>query len=97
MCKVEIKTSTNSLKKLMAIFTNCKSGEVKKIHFGARGMSDFTKHHDEARKQRYFNRHKRHEDWENPYTAGSLSRYILWNKPDRDESIEDYKRRFNFS
>ena len=28
----------------------------RKIYFGAAGMSDFTKHKDEARKQRYINR-----------------------------------------
>ena len=34
-----------------------KSG--KKIKFGAYNMSDFTHHKDEARKQRYINRHKK--------------------------------------
>jgi hypothetical protein len=28
-------------------------------------------------------------------SAGSLSRYILWNKKPLRESIADYKRRFN--
>ena len=31
----------------------------KKIYFGAAGYSDFTQHTDEARKQRYINRHKK--------------------------------------
>jgi DNA-binding PadR family transcriptional regulator len=31
----------------------------KKVYFGAAGMSDFTIHKDEARKQRYINRHKK--------------------------------------
>ena len=35
----------------------------RKIYFGAAGMSDFTKHKDEARKQRYINRHKKNENW----------------------------------
>ncbi len=30
----------------------------KKVYFGASGYSDFTIHKDEARKQRYINRHK---------------------------------------
>jgi hypothetical protein len=33
----------------------------KKVYFGAAGMSDFTKHKDEARKQRYIDRHKKNE------------------------------------
>ena len=35
----------------------------KKVYFGAAGMSDFTHHKDEARKQRYINRHKNNEIW----------------------------------
>jgi hypothetical protein len=35
----------------------------KKVYFGAAGMSDFTKHKDEARKQRYVYRHKNNEMW----------------------------------
>ncbi len=32
---------------------------IKKVYFGAAGMSDFTIHKDEARKQRYINRQKK--------------------------------------
>jgi hypothetical protein len=32
---------------------------IKKVYFGAADMSDFTIHKDEARKQRYINRHKK--------------------------------------
>ena len=35
----------------------------KHIYFGAAGMSDFTKHKDEDRKNRYIDRHKNNEDW----------------------------------
>jgi hypothetical protein len=31
------------------------------ISFGAKGMSDYTIHHDKARKERYINRHKANE------------------------------------
>jgi hypothetical protein len=99
MCQVDIKPSNRGEKKLMAVFTNCKSGEKKVTHFGAKGMSDFTMHHDEARKQRYITRHgggTGRENWKDPYSAGALSRYILWNKHTRKESIDDYKKRFGF-
>ena len=69
---------------------------MKTIHFGASGMSDFTKHKDPARKQRYIARHAKHENWNDPTSAGALSRYILWGKPSLRESIADYKRRFHF-
>ncbi len=35
----------------------------KKVYFGRAGASDFTHHKDEARKQRYINRHKNNEIW----------------------------------
>jgi len=43
------------------------------------------------------NRHRTRENWNNPMSAGSLSRWILWNKPTLKASISDYKRKFNFS
>ena len=96
MKKVVIKKSTNSAKKYMAIFY--KDGKkIKTTHFGAAGMSDYTKHKNKSRKQRYMNRHRTRENWNNPMTAGALSRWILWNKPTLKASISDYKRKFNFS
>ena len=67
----------------------------KSIHFGAKGMSDFTIHKDPERKQRYLQRHKgMGEDWSNPLTAGFYATNILWNKPTITESIRDTNRRF---
>jgi len=43
----------------MAIFKNEKGKVVKTTHFGAAGMSDYTKHKDPERKQRYLNRHRK--------------------------------------
>ena len=74
--KVVIKKSNKSGKKLMATFDGKKT-----IHFGAEGMSDFTKNKDPKRKERYLKRHKKRENWADPQTAGALSRWILWNKP----------------
>jgi hypothetical protein len=66
----------------------------KSIHFGAKGMSDFTIHKDPERKERYIDRHSKNEDWNNPLTAGFYSRWVLWNKPSLAESIRDTNRRF---
>lgn len=92
--RVEIKPSTNPKKKYMAIFYD---GDKKKktTHFGAKGMSDYTKHKDNDRKKLYLERHQKRENWNNYMSAGSLSRYILWNKPTLRASISDYKKRFN--
>ena len=33
------------------------------VHFGQRGASDYTLHHDDARRQAYIARHGSREDW----------------------------------
>jgi hypothetical protein len=92
--RVVIKKSTNEKKKYMATFYDG-TKKVKTTHFGAAGMSDYTKHKDPARKQRYINRHKTNENWDNYMSAGSLSRYILWGEPTLRSSIQKYKEKFN--
>jgi hypothetical protein len=91
---VVIKKSDKEGKKLMAIF-KLENGRTRTTHFGAEGMSDYTKNRDKDRKQRYLQRHRRNENWSNPLSAGALSRWILWNKTSKAASISDYKRRFN--
>ena len=63
------------------------------VSFGAAGMSDYTIHKDDERKQRYLDRHKKNENWSDPTTAGYLSRWILWAKPTIEESIKDLNKR----
>ena len=69
----------------------------KKVYFGQAGASDFTIHKDEARKQRYINRHKNNEVWSKSGidTAEFWSRWILWHLPTIKDSYNDVKRRFN--
>ena len=73
------------------------TNDNKKVYFGASGYSDFTIHKDEARKQRYINRHKTNEVWSKSGidTAGFWSRWILWHLPTIKESYQDIKKRFN--
>jgi hypothetical protein len=92
--RVVIKKSTNEKKKYMAVFYDGKK-KVKTTHFGAAGMSDYTKHKDPKRKKRYLTRHRKREKWDNYMSAGSLSRYILWGEPSLRESIKKYKNKFN--
>lgn len=92
--KVTIKKSTNLNKKYMAVFYDDSGKKKKTTHFGAAGMSDFTKHKDISRKELYLKRHKKNEKWNDYMTAGSLSRWVLWNKPTLKDSIKDYKLKF---
>ena len=91
---VDVSRSTNKEKKLMAVFEDKDGKKIKTTHFGARGMSDYTKHGDKERMERYNKRHKKNEHWNRPMTAGALSKHILWNKPSLAGSFNDYKRRF---
>lgn len=70
-------------------------GRTRTVRFGAAGMSDFTKHKDEERKQRYLDRHRETENWNDITTAGAWSRWLLWNKPTLSESLQDLKKRFD--
>lgn len=87
---MELKPSTRKDKKWMAIFED---GTV--THFGSKGMSDFTIHNEEDRRQLYLKRHMKNENWNDYKSAGALSRWILWNKPTIQASLKDYKRRFD--
>lgn len=87
---VSIRESPLKDKKYKALFSN---GKV--IHFGQRGAEDYTIHKDDKRKDLYILRHKKRENWNNPLTAGALSRWVLWNKPTLRDSIADYKKKFD--
>jgi hypothetical protein len=95
MIEFKLYISKRKDKKLMVVFYNPDTLKTKTIHFGAKGYSDFTKHKDVKRRELYLKRHEKNENWDNFQTAGSLSRYILWNKPTLDNSIKDFKKRFN--
>ena len=90
-----VRPSQNPAKKWDATFEYA-DGHTKTTSFGARGMSDYTKHKDTRRKQRYIARHRgMGETFTDPVKAQTLSRYILWNKKTLKSSIRDYKQRFN--
>jgi hypothetical protein len=90
-----IKRSHLPAKKWDAVFVRADGSEIT-TPFGARGMSDYTKHKNPTRKQRYLDRHRgMNERWDDPTTAGALSRWVLWNKPTLRASIRDFKKRFN--
>ena len=91
-----IRRSHKPEKKWDAVFD--RNGREKVVPFGAAGMSDYTKHKNATRKQRYISRHSgMGESWNKPDTAGALSRWVLWNKPSFRASVADYKRRFGFN
>lgn len=91
---VSIKKSPKKDKKWVATFINKDTGREKQTHFGAVGYEDYTMHKDDKRKKNYISRHSS-EDWSDPTKAGTLSRYVLWNKKNFNASVRDYKNKFN--
>jgi hypothetical protein len=71
-----------------------KFDDGKVVKFGAFGYDDYTQTGDKRQKRNYLARHKKREDWTDPQTPGALSRWILWNKPTLEESIQHYIKKF---
>ena len=74
-------------------------GKPKIVNFGYNSTTDkkndFTLHNNEDRKRLYLLRHKKDLNTNQPYMAGYLSIFILWNLKSRQESIEKYKELLN--
>ena len=93
---VSIQTSPRKTKKYRAIFTRKKDGAVVHVDFGARGMNDYSTHHDDLRKHRFLVRFDKliKKTEHNPQSAMTLSRWILWNEPSLEASFKDYLKRY---
>ena len=89
MTEIVISKSNNKNKKYDARIDGRKT-----ISFGASGMSDYTIHKDDERKQRYLDRHRKNENWADYNTAGFYAKNLLWNKKTLSESIKDTNTRF---
>lgn len=81
-------------KKLMAVFENEDTKRKKTVHFGAKGMDDYTITKDKEQRERYRERHKKDLETGDPTRAGFLSYEILWGaSTSRAKNISDYKKR----
>ena len=92
MIEVKLLKANSPKKWKMEFYKNGK--RFKTTSFGAFGMSDYTIHKDLKRKALYLARHKKRENWNDFYSAGSLSRWILWNKTTLNGSYLDYLKKF---
>ena len=74
---ISVTRTPNSSKAFKAIFKQ-DSGRNKTIRFGTE--SNFTMNPNKTEKDRknYIARHRVNENFNNPMTAGSLSRHLLW-------------------
>ena len=88
--------SSNPVKKYMIQFINEKTKRINTIHFGAAGMSDYTLHNDNRRKELYQTRHQNDNINDLNY-PGCWSMNLLWNKKSIEESIKDMEKRFKIN
>ena len=89
---ITITRSTNKNKKYTAIVED--GDKTKTIHFGQAGASDYTIHKDATRKERYLQRHRKNENWDDPKSASFYATNLLWNKPSFQDSFKDLKHKF---
>lgn len=85
-----IQKSTRKGKRFMATFANGKT-----VHFGATAGRTYIDHQDKAKRSAYLARHKVNENWNDPYSAGALSKFITWGEStDINKNIDDFRKRF---
>tara|TARA_R110000772_G_scaffold115335_5_gene220176 strand:- start:1043 stop:1408 length:366 start_codon:yes stop_codon:yes gene_type:complete len=103
MAKFELEsrdTLSQSVTKGNGVTPHSGTSRTKTVHFGAKGMMDYTKYYKQDktlandRKKAYISRHRTNENWNDPTSAGTLSKYILWNLPTIEASIKSYKNTF---
>lgn len=87
---MKLEKATDNKHKFVAVF---KDG--KRVAFGKHLADDFTITGDEDARRRYLARHKPNENWENPRTAGALSKWLLWGaSTSLAENLRTFKNRF---
>lgn len=91
--KFSLQRATDGKHKFVGVFD-----DTRHIPFGAKGMSDYTIHKNPARRALYLSRHRARENWNNPQSAGALSRWILWgNSTSLEQNVRQFKERFSLS
>tara|TARA_R110000868_G_scaffold78938_5_gene224809 strand:- start:303 stop:593 length:291 start_codon:yes stop_codon:yes gene_type:complete len=92
---LSVTSSEKPEKKMKAVFET-DSGRTKTIHFGAKGMDDYTITKDKEQRARYIKRHSANENFNKPDTAGALAKHILWGEStSKQANIASFKKKFN--
>jgi len=87
---MRIEKSTRKGKRFMATYAN---GKV--VHFGQEGGKTYIDHGDKEKRKAYLARHEPRENWNDPFSPGSLSRYLLWgDSTDFETNHQAFMRKF---
>lgn len=90
---MKVESSNRKGKRYVAIF---KFGT--KVHFGQMLGQTYIDHGDEKKRAAYIARHgaSGKENWQDKYSPGALSRWLLWgDSPSLEENIRAYRKRFD--
>lgn len=91
---LRVERTPNQSKAFRAIF-KMDNDKEKRVTFGT--SSNYVLNPDKTKQDRenYLKRHKTREDWEDPLTAGSLSKHILWGESrNLNTNIRAFKKKF---
>ena len=95
MVYVQLDKSNREEKKFKAVFYDDNRKKILTTHFGAKGYQDYTMHYDDERKRLYLERNSK-ENWNDPFSAGSLSYHLLWTEKSMAKAYNKYLAKFNF-
>ena len=88
-----IKPSSKKDKRYDAVFH-----DGTKVSFGAKGAKTYIDSASDKTKAAWIARHKVRENWNDPRTAGALSKHILWGKSKSvSKNLKTFKKKFNLS
>ena len=90
---VQLLKASNGKNKYTAVFYDAMRKRIKTTSFGDINYQSYPDHQDLQRKQNYLSRHA-NEDWTDPQKAGTLSKFLLWNRTTLSASYKDYRQRF---
>lgn len=90
---VQLLKATNGKSKYTAVFYDALRKRIRTVNFGDINYQSYPDHQDLQRKANYLSRHS-NEDWTDPQKAGTLSKFLLWNRTTISASYKDYRQRF---
>lgn len=86
--------STLKTKKYDIWIENPKTGNIKKISFGAKGYEDYSIHKDKERRERYRTRHK-NDKIKDPTSSGFWAMRLLWgDSTSIDKNLRDVVKKW---
>lgn len=92
---VSVLKSDREGKKYMAKFT-LGDDKQKTVHFGSATSQTYLDHKDPKKRENYIKRHRVREDFNDPKTAGSLSRWLLWgDSTNLKTNVTSFRKKFD--